>query len=125
MTYGSGFLINFADIAPAYSSIIFAVTSTISTIGALTSYIIAGLLIKQPVLEDWRKIFIIFSIMYIIGGVVFLVYGSAVPRKWATLKSEKSKQNKEDEGLTMLPRQTDTPSITKNIEDNQSIHLPE
>jgi len=125
MAYGSGYLVNFADIAPAYSSIIFAVTSTISTIGSLISYIIAGLLIKRPVLEDWRKLFIIFSIVFIIGGVVFQLYGSAVPRKWATLNSEKSKQNEGDEGLTMLPLQTDMPSITKNIETNQSIHVPE
>jgi MFS family permease len=125
MAYGSGYLANFADIAPGYSSIIFSVSSTISTIGALVSNIIAGLVIKQPILEDWRKLFILFSIIYIIGGVIFLLYGSAIPRKWATLNSEKSKQNEKDEALTMLPQQTDIPSIATNIESNQSIDFPE
>ena len=60
--------------------------------------------------------------MYIIGGVVYLLYGSAVPRKWATFKSEKSKQNEEDQALTTVPQQTDVPSSEiKNTE----IHLPE
>jgi MFS family permease len=125
MAYGSGYVVNYADIAPAYSSIIFAVSSTISTIGALICNIIAGFVIKQPILEDWRKLFILFTILYIIGGVVFLLYGSAVPRKWATFNTENSKQKEEGETLTMLPRQTDIPSITKNIETNHSIHLPE
>jgi hypothetical protein len=63
--------------------------------------------------------------MYTIGGSVFLLYGSAVPRKWATFKSEKSKQNEEDETLTTVPHQTDVPLVIKDTEINQSIHLLE
>jgi hypothetical protein len=53
MTYDSGYVVNFANIAPVYSSIICAVGSTISTIGALAGNIIAALVIKQTVIEDW------------------------------------------------------------------------
>jgi MFS family permease len=111
--------VNFADIAPAYSSIIFATTSTIATIGALGSNFIAGLVIKRPILEDWRKIFILFAIIHTIGGIVFVLFGSAVPRKWAMLNSEK------DESLTMLPPQTNVPSVAEETKTKQSIHLPE
>ncbi|CAF0885983.1 unnamed protein product [Rotaria sordida] len=81
IAYGAGYVINFADIAPAYSSIIFAISTALGTIGALMSNIVAGLIIKQPILEDWRKLLLLFAIIYIIGGIVYLLYGSAVPRK--------------------------------------------
>jgi len=125
MAYGSGYVVNFADIAPAYASIIFGVASTISTIGALISNIIAGFIIRQPILADWRKLFILFSIIYTVGGTVYLFYGSAVPRKWARFEYEKTKQNEEVEMLEMLQKQTDVPSTTKTNESNQSIHFSE
>jgi len=112
MAYGSGYVVNFADIAPAYASIIFGVASTISTIGALISNIIAGFIIRQPILADWRKLFVLFSIVYTIGGTIYLFYGSAVPRKWATFKSEESKKNEASEDSTMLPQETMVPLVT-------------
>ncbi|CAF2343455.1 unnamed protein product [Rotaria sp. Silwood2] len=116
MAYGSGYVVNFGDIAPAYSSIIFSVASALGTVGALIGNIIAGIIIKQPILEDWRKLLLLFAIIYTIGGTVYLLYGSAVPRKWARFHSEESTQNEEDESLTTLPLQTDASNITKNTE---------
>jgi MFS family permease len=106
MAYGSGYVVNFGDVAPAYSSIIVGIGSALGTVGALIGNLIASVVIKQPVLEDWRKLFILFSIMYTIGGIVYLIYGSAVPRKWATFKSETVKQVEEVEAIPMLPRET-------------------
>ena len=116
---------NFADVAPAYSSVIFAVTSTIATIGAIASNFIAGLVIKQPTLEYWRILFILFAIIYIIGGIIFLLFGSAVPRKWAMFNSEKAKSSEEGEALTMLHPQTNVPLMPEETKIKQSIHLPE
>lgn len=122
MATGAGYYVNFGDIVPAYSSVIFGLGSTLVVISAIGTNIVAGLVIKRPVLEDWRKMFIFFSIAYIIGGSVYILYGSAIPRKWATLKTEKSKQNEEDQALTTVPQQTDVPSSEiKNTE----IHLRE
>ncbi|CAF4541715.1 unnamed protein product [Rotaria sp. Silwood1] len=116
IAYGSGYVVNFGDIAPAYSSIIFAVASALGTVGALISNLIAGLIIKQPILDDWRKLLVIFAIIYIIGGSVYLLYGSAVPRKWARFQSEESKQNEENMSLTTVPLKTDDSHVTKNNE---------
>ena len=102
---------NFGDITPAYSSIIFGIAGTIGVIGSLCSNIVGGLVIKQPILHDWRKMFIVFAITYFIGGLVFLVYGSGVPRTWATFQSQRVQQNETDadaEAITMLQLQTST-----------------
>jgi hypothetical protein len=102
MAYGSGYVVNFGDVVPAYSSIIFGIGTSIGTVGALLSNLIASIIIKRPILEDWQKVFIMFAIMYTIGGAIYLIFGSAVPRKWATFKYEPSTQNEEDEVETML-----------------------
>ena len=88
IAYGSGYIVNFVDIMPAYSSVVFGITTAVATFGALMANVIAGLVIKKPVLEDWRKLFILFAIIYFIGGVVYIILGSAEPREWATLKGQ-------------------------------------
>jgi hypothetical protein len=103
--YGSGYIVNFVDVMPAFSSIVFGITTAAATVGALGANIIAGVIIKKPVLEDWRKLFIIFSVIYFIGGISYVLLGSAKPRKWATLKAQ-GKQQQEEEAIPMQPTTT-------------------
>ena len=116
ISYGSGYAVNFVDIAPAYSSIVFALGNTISTIDAFISNLIAALIIKRPIIEDWRKLLLLFSIIYIIGGVVYLFYGSAVARKWATWNHQKLKTNSVDESSTAAPCQA---QLLQTIDDTE------
>ncbi|CAF1044857.1 unnamed protein product [Rotaria sp. Silwood1] len=105
--YGSGYVVNFADVVPAYSSLLFGLSITFGSLASLSANILAGVLIKQPILSDWQYMFIIFIIVYTIGGVVYLMFGSAIPRKWATDIFEEHNSNIENEppidpSLTML-----------------------
>jgi MFS family permease len=121
VAYGSGYVVNFADIVPAYSSIIFSVAGTIGTLGALISNVVAGVVIKQPILHDWRKLFVLFTIYHFFGGFVYLFYGSAVPRKWATFKPEKSEYStarNEMEAVEMLQtKQLTDQSLEEKVEN--------
>lgn len=85
--YGSGYIVNFADIVPAYSGVIFGVANSLASLAGLLGNTIAGIVVKQPILEQWRILYIMFGIVYFIGGVVYLIYGSAIPRKWATFQT--------------------------------------
>ena len=101
LAYGSGYIVNFTDLLPAYSSIVFGIATAAATFGALMANVIAGLVIKRPVLEDWRKIFILFSIIYVIGGVAFLIFGSAVPPSWALLKAHEPQPQPQMDDVTI------------------------
>lgn len=107
MAYGSGYIVNFVDLMPAYSSVVFGITTAAATFGALIANVIAGLVIKKPVLEDWRKLFILFSIIYFIGGIVYVIFGSAKPRKWAMPQNQVEKtmsdKTREEETMPMQP----------------------
>ncbi|CAF4061355.1 unnamed protein product [Adineta steineri] len=102
--YGSGYVVNFADIVPAYSGVIFGLGNSFASIAGVIGNIIAGMIVTKPVLEQWRKLFIMFGIVYFIGGIVFLLFGSAVPRKWAKFQSvnnEKEKKLNDEEIIPM------------------------
>lgn len=67
----------------------------------LLGNIIASFVIKQPTLSDWRKLFIPFLIFHFIGGIVFLLYGSAKPLKWATF-SHSNESNDHDKDILLM-----------------------
>jgi len=90
--YGSGYVVNFSDIVPAYAGLIFGIATSASSLSAVIGNIVAGILIKKPTLYDWRKLFIIFFVVYLIGGIIYLIFGSALPEKWATFKSQEQEQ---------------------------------
>ena len=102
--YGSGYIVNYSDIVPAYAGLIFGIVTAISSLGAVIANIVAGILIKRPILQDWRKLFILFFISYVIAGIAFIILGSAVPEPWAMLKTQEQKQNgvhSDDEQIPM------------------------
>lgn len=105
--YGSGYVVNFADIVPAYSGVIFGIGNTFASLAGLIGNTVAGIVVKQPVLEQWRKLYIMFAIVYFIGGLSFVLFGSAVPRKWARFQVADTKQEvtlNEEEAIPMNPR---------------------
>ena len=93
--YGSGYCVNFADIVPAYSGVIFGIANTFASLAGLIGNIVAGIIVKDPILAQWRILFIIFGIVYFIGGAVFVAFGTGVPRKWARFQTDNVKQESE------------------------------
>ena len=74
--------------------------------GSLGANVIAGILIKQPILSHWRRLFIIFTIVYTIGGIVYLLYGSAVPQNLNTpVPQEQLDETAKDEEHEAIPMQ--------------------
>ncbi|CAF3466602.1 unnamed protein product [Rotaria socialis] len=93
LPYGSGYVVNFADVVPAFSGVIFGLANTFASLAGLTGNIVAGIIVKQPVLAQWRKLYIMFSVVYLFGGIVYLIYGSGVARKWATFQAVDNDDN--------------------------------
>ena len=94
--YGSGYVVNFADIVPAYSGVIFGIGNTFASLAGLIGNIIAGIIVDKPILEQWRKLYIMFGIVYFIGGLVYVIYGSGVPRKWAKFQVTENDVKQDD-----------------------------
>ena len=50
-------------------------------------------------LAQWRILYIIFGSVYVIGGIVYLLFGSAIPRKWAKMQAVNTTA-RQDEALS-------------------------
>ncbi|CAF1602104.1 unnamed protein product [Didymodactylos carnosus] len=81
--YGSGYVVNFNDIIPMYSGFVFGIVNTFSSLAGVWGNMIAAIVLKESTLSNWRPLFILFSIVYFLAGVVYLPWGSALPEKWA------------------------------------------
>jgi len=101
--YGSGYVVNFADLVPAYSGVIFGLANTFASLAGLIGNIVAGIIVNKPILEQWRKLFVMFGIVYFIGGLVFVIYGSAIPRKWAKFQAVNNKEEKKLNDEEIVP----------------------
>jgi len=99
----------------------FGIATSTASLGAVIGNIIAGIVIKHPILHDWRKLFILCFILYLIGGIIYLLLGSAVPEKWAILKSQDKQQNgahSPEETVPMQEQQQKDES--KTVEDTET-----
>ena len=87
---------------------IFGIATSVSSLNAIIASFIAGTVIKRPTLFHWRKLFIVFFIVYFIGGIIFILLGSAVPEKWATFRAQEQNQvhTEEEEAVPMQEQQT-------------------
>ncbi|CAF5191039.1 unnamed protein product, partial [Rotaria sp. Silwood1] len=86
---GGGFPLIANDIAPAYAGIVFGISNTFGTIpGIISPYIVGALTEKDP--NNWPIIFVICTVIYIIGLVIFLLIGSSELQPWAIKHLENS-----------------------------------
>jgi ACS family sodium-dependent inorganic phosphate cotransporter len=101
-----GFLSNSLDIAPQFSSIVLGISNTFATIPgfaspSLTAVIIpnpneptAGLIIiiyylkkvKNLILEEYRIVFMITCVIFVLGAIVYGLFATAEIQPWAVAK---------------------------------------
>ena len=72
---------------------------------AIAANVIAGIVIKHPTLHDWRKLFVLFFIAYLIGGIVYALWASAIPEKWATLQAVEQRRQEPHSKEESIPMQ--------------------
>jgi ACS family sodium-dependent inorganic phosphate cotransporter len=85
----SGFLVNPLDIAPQYASIIFGISNTIATLSGIISPLFTNLIVTENTFEQWRIVFFVSILMYVIGAVIYWFLSSADVQKWAIVNSLK------------------------------------
>lgn len=93
--YGAGFLVNYNDVAGPYSGIVFGIGNTFATIPGIAAPYLVGIITKNGTQAQWRIVFIITAIIYLIGGIVLLIFTRGDPEKWA--KHEKNEEQMEEE----------------------------
>lgn len=107
---GSGFIVNLNDIGGKhYSGVLFGISNTFGTIPGIIAPYFVGLMtphvikikIKKWFLasfnipyqkgtaEEWRLVFIVTAVFYLIGGIPYIFLAKGEVEKWAILESTK------------------------------------
>ncbi|XP_014239443.1 sialin isoform X2 [Cimex lectularius] len=81
----AGYLGNGLDIAPNFSGTIFGMANTLSSLGGFVStYIVGSLTFQNETYERFQIVFWILAVMYAIGCVMYLVFGTGQLQSWNT-----------------------------------------
>ncbi|XP_044011040.1 sialin-like [Aphidius gifuensis] len=86
----AGFMVNMLDIAPQHASILLGISTTISMVPGIISPVLTGYIVTNKTAEEWRIVFIIIAVFYIIGAFIFAIFASGKKQKWA---DNSNKQN--------------------------------
>lgn len=78
----SGFKINHLDLSPKYAGLLIAITNCTANLVGLTAPMIAGHVINHdPSITNWRIVFLIAAIVYIVAGTIYNIFASG-KRRW-------------------------------------------
>lgn len=88
--YSAGYMVNPADIAPKYSSVIFGISNSVATIPGFLAPFTVGQLTPHKSQEEWRVVFYIAAAICIFGNIFYLIFGSGELQDWAKEEEETS-----------------------------------
>lgn len=78
----SGAYPNLLDLAPGFAASISGMAFTLSGIGQLSAPILTSWMTQSGSTEEWRLVFCTVGVMYLIGGIVYAVFGSGKLQPW-------------------------------------------
>ncbi|XP_077519408.1 putative inorganic phosphate cotransporter [Amblyomma americanum] len=80
----SGFNCTHVDMAPAFAGTLYGITNCIgNTTGIIAPQVVGFLTEAHNNVENWKTVFYITAAIYSVGGLLFLLFGSAEPQEWA------------------------------------------
>lgn len=86
--YGAGFMVNYNDIAGPYAGLVFGMVNTFGTMPGFIAPGLVGVLTPNGLQSEWRIVFIITIIIYVIGAIGYCILGKAETEAYAQTKSE-------------------------------------
>ncbi|KAI0979872.1 hypothetical protein GJ496_000639 [Pomphorhynchus laevis] len=92
---GGGMYIVAQDMAPKYAGIIWGISNTFGTAPGIIVPLIIGMITKKGTQMEWRIVFTICAVSYIISGLAFVIFGSGKPLPWA-VNTEPSELDKSE-----------------------------
>lgn len=81
-----GPLVNINDIAGPYSGIVFGIANSFGTLPGIICPYFVGIFTKNQTQKEWQIVFLIAAGVYLIGAIVFALFGNSNIQKWAVSK---------------------------------------
>lgn len=86
--YGAGFMVNYNDIGGPFAGLIFGMVNTFGTMPGFIAPSLVGILTPNGAQSEWRLVFMITVVVYIVGAIGYCVLGKAETEEYAKPKEE-------------------------------------
>jgi len=93
----SGFFVNHLDIAPPFAGILMGLSNTIATLPGIISPLLTGVIVQHHSAAEWREVFYLGGLIYIIGAVFYCIFSSGNKQAWAAGYSSLAEETDDDE----------------------------
>jgi len=77
-----GVMVNHADIAPPFAAVLFGISNSIGTSSGIFAPNVVGLLTPNGSPAEWRNVFYLSAVIYVIGAIVFLIFADGEVQPW-------------------------------------------
>lgn len=93
----SGFFVNHLDIAPPFSGVLMGVTNMVATLPGIISPLLTGVIVQhQSSASEWRVVFYLGGLIYIIGAIFYCIFASGNKQAWAAGYSKLPETDNDD-----------------------------
>lgn len=93
----SGFFVNHLDIAPPFAGILIGLSNTVATLPGIISPLLTGVIVQHHSAAEWREVFYLGGLIYIIGAVFYCIFSSGNKQAWAAGYSSLAEETDDDE----------------------------
>ena len=86
--------VNQLDLAPLHAGKIMGLTFTVANLGAIAGpHAVSALTYDQSTSSEWRNVFFLTAAVYVVGAVVFAIFGSGERQSWADDNGDNKHRN--------------------------------
>ncbi|CAL4062086.1 unnamed protein product, partial [Meganyctiphanes norvegica] len=83
LAFVNGYLFAPMDLTPSFAATLTGISNAIQGVNAIFAPLVVYRLTPTGVVSEWRLVFWIAAILYLLGAAVFALWGSAKPLPWA------------------------------------------
>lgn len=84
----SGYNVNHLDIAPRYASILMGISNGVGTLSGMICPSVVETLTKLKTRESWTSVFLIASLIHIVGVTFYAIFASGEKQPWADIPED-------------------------------------
>ncbi|KAJ8679911.1 hypothetical protein QAD02_015698 [Eretmocerus hayati] len=115
-----GFQINHIDLSPNFAGALMSITNCIATVVAIYAPKICNwIVIDQEDVEQWHTVFYMSTLIYFLGNLIFVIFGSGEVQSWNDPSSMEIKHSKTSYPIATITSIYTDPS--KNTEKHKTI----
>ncbi|XP_044003331.1 putative inorganic phosphate cotransporter isoform X2 [Aphidius gifuensis] len=90
----SGHQMNHMDLSPNFAGTLMGITNACAAICGILAPPIYGIIVSDPTdVTQWRKVYFLSAGIYIIGNLVFIIFGKADVQSWNDTTTKTTKKN--------------------------------